>query len=321
MNTRSLLPRSVVRSCLLVGALVAASRAQAEAPTCLYMWGGNPPLLFPSGITINSAGIAYVADTGNNRIVQATASGTTIRTWGSAGSEPGQFSTPLGLATGPDGNVYVADYMNNRVQVFTADGVFLRAWGEYGDGPGELQGPRDVAVDRFGNVHVVDSSPRVQVFTPMGQFIEEWGRGYVAGVPTSVAFNDLGWAYLTVATSNTVLVRTGQSSYVTWKTFDLYPGIFRAITSIAVDHSGNVYVTDRLNNLVQEFTATGKFVRGWGQDQYPYCGAFHSPMDVATDDSGFIHVVDTNDSRIVVYGDLPVAAAHSSWGQLKVLYR
>ena len=47
-----------------------------------------------------------------------------IHSWGSRGSEPGQFSTPHGLAIDAQGNIYVADQGNKRIQVFDNAGVF-----------------------------------------------------------------------------------------------------------------------------------------------------------------------------------------------------
>ncbi|MEO7190484.1 MAG: 6-bladed beta-propeller [Vicinamibacterales bacterium] len=73
------------------------------------------------------AGNIYVADgagdgTGNARVAKFDRDGRFIRTWGSRGSGPGQFSALRGIAVDGSGNVYVADSGNKRIQVFDGDG-------------------------------------------------------------------------------------------------------------------------------------------------------------------------------------------------------
>ena len=49
-----------------------------------------------------------------------------IKSWGSRGTDPGQFSTPHGIAIDAQGNVYVADRETRRIQVFDGEGTFKR---------------------------------------------------------------------------------------------------------------------------------------------------------------------------------------------------
>jgi hypothetical protein len=71
-------------------------------------------------------GNIYVADgvgpTGNARVAKFDKTGHFLKSWGSRGSEPGQFSVLHGIAIDSQGNVYVADAGNKRIQVFDADG-------------------------------------------------------------------------------------------------------------------------------------------------------------------------------------------------------
>jgi DNA-binding beta-propeller fold protein YncE len=73
------------------------------------------------------AGNIYVADgasrsAGNARIAKFDKDGHFIKSWGSRGSEPGQFNAIRGIALDAQGNVYVADAGNKRIQVFDGDG-------------------------------------------------------------------------------------------------------------------------------------------------------------------------------------------------------
>ena len=73
----------------------------------------------PGGISVDSSGNVYVADTYNNRIQKFDSNGTFITKWGSEGSENGQFDRPEGIAVDSSGKVYVADYGNSRIQKFS----------------------------------------------------------------------------------------------------------------------------------------------------------------------------------------------------------
>jgi len=62
----------------------------------------------------------------NSRVAKYDKHGNWITSWGSYGSEPGQFNLPHSMQADRDGNIYVADRTNRRIQVFDSDGNFLR---------------------------------------------------------------------------------------------------------------------------------------------------------------------------------------------------
>jgi streptogramin lyase len=129
---------------------------------------GNDEFDQPDAVAVNGAGDAYVADTGNNRIVELGPEGTVLREWGSLGSTDGRFHEPTGVAVDGAGNVYVVDRENNRVQEFNSEGRFLAKWGTRGDGPGEFSQPTAIAADCNGDVYVADTNNnRVERFNPV----------------------------------------------------------------------------------------------------------------------------------------------------------
>lgn len=112
----------------------------------------------------------------NQRITKLDSDGKHITTWGSEGSELGQFGRPRALALGPDGNLYVADACNHRIQVFTKTGEFVRSFGQHGTEPGQLSYPFDVAFGPKGDLYVVEwDNHRVQKFTSKGVSLGCWG--------------------------------------------------------------------------------------------------------------------------------------------------
>jgi tripartite motif-containing protein 71 len=69
------------------------------------------------------------------------------------------------------------------------------------------------------------------------------------------------------------------------------------VSSIAVDSSGNVYVNDYLNRRVQKLDSSGSFITQWGsRGSGP--GQFDSPFGVAVDSSGNVYVADNGNSRV-----------------------
>ncbi len=73
------------------------------------------------------------------------------------------------------------------------------------------------------------------------------------------------------------------------------PGIndtqFNNPTGIAVDASGNVYVTDTDNNRVQKFNSNGTFIAKWGTPGINDT-QFNNPTGIAVDASGNVYVID-----------------------------
>ena len=54
--------------------------------------------------------------------------GKLIMSWGSSGTEPGQFNIAHNIASDDDGWIYVADRENHRVQVFDGNGKYETQW-------------------------------------------------------------------------------------------------------------------------------------------------------------------------------------------------
>jgi len=112
----------------------------------------------PFDLTLDSSNDLWVAYSWDNKIGEFNSEGKLIRTWGTAGSEPGKLSDPYGVGIGPEGNVWVPEYGNNRVQVFTTAGVYLYGFGSQGNGAGQFNdAPHGIAFTGSSTVYVLDS--------------------------------------------------------------------------------------------------------------------------------------------------------------------
>lgn len=165
----------------------------------------------------------------------------------------------------------------------SAKGVYNYVGSAYGTVGDQFHSPRDVAVnDTSGDFYVVDdSNNRVQRFSSSGAFISAWGADVDGSTVGGTNFE-----ICTVAASCKVGVASGGNGTTAGN------GTFSAPQSIAIDQdTGNVYVSDRNNRRIDEFTAAGTFLRAFGYgvvasgpDQtgagYEICNVVANPTDI-----------------------------------------
>ena len=79
-----------------------------------------------------------------------------IRSFGSYGSDDGQFQNPSKFVIGNNNNIYVPDG-DERVQVFDNFGNFIFKFGSDTVSGMPLYNPGDIAVDGSGNIYVIST--------------------------------------------------------------------------------------------------------------------------------------------------------------------
>ncbi len=87
----------------------------------------------PTDVAWDSAGNIFVSDGyGNSRVAKFNRNGKFLKSWGSKGTEPGQFDLPHTIAIDAQDNVYVGDRNNKRIQVFDTEGKFKTQFANIG---------------------------------------------------------------------------------------------------------------------------------------------------------------------------------------------
>ena len=209
-------------------------------------------LNLPDGVTVDSKGTLYIADTSNHRIRMVTAATGMISTvagngftqmngnGGYAGDNgpatAAELNFPHAVAFDAAGNMYIPDTANNRVREVAAVGGAISAGstmttfagngssGYLGDGAAankaELWGPSGVAVDAVGNVFVADTqNSAIRKVVPATGFI------------STLIVSGVGTCYFNGAVNGVYLYGP---------------------TGLYLDGRGNLFVADTLSMVVRE---------------------------------------------------------------------
>jgi len=92
-----------------------------------------------------------------------------ILTFGSRGSNDGQFNASRAICVNSKGEIIVADSDNHRIQIFDKDGKFIRKFGSEGLRTGLFNLPVGVSVDQQDHIYVSDyHNHLIQIFDQDG---------------------------------------------------------------------------------------------------------------------------------------------------------
>ncbi len=245
----------------------------------------------PLGLTFDSSGNLYIADSVNDRIRKI--SGGVITTV--AGDGTGGYSGDMGVATSAEllspasvavdssGNIYIADTANHVVREVVTGAAATNAGVAAGDiitiagtntggyagdgglsGLAELDFPTGVAVDSAGNIYIADSGNNVirEISGATGII-----NTIVGGFATTQQLNDP--------------------------------------ETVVVDPSGNLYISEQDGVRISKFSngnltvIAGNGYIGYSGDNGPATqAALDDPTAIALDAKGYLYICDTLNDRI-----------------------
>ena len=257
---------------------------------------GNGQFKEPKGVAMAKNGNLFVLDSSNSRVQELSPTGSYLNKFGSGGTGTDEMKGPYGIAVDTKGDVWIADTGNNRVDEFNEKREFVQAfgWGVgngeekleictsvceaglVGAGTGELKEPKGVAVAPDGDVYVTDSADnRVEEFGEKGEFIAAFGFGVT---------NEK--AEFEICTKECKAGTAGSGN-----------GQFNGPIGIAVALDGDVWVTDRSNDRVEEFNEKDEYVSKFGTAGSG-SGQLKEPKGIAIDATGNLWVADTLNNRV-----------------------
>jgi uncharacterized protein (TIGR03437 family) len=246
---------------------------------------------------------------------------------------------PSGVVQGADGTIYFTDTANHRVRKVSLDGKIATIAGTGdpgfgGDGGPAAQAvlyfPDSLAMDASGNLLVVDQNQRrVRKITPAGVISTVAGNGNLAysvdtsgalasgfGYITGIAVDSAGNIFLSEGAANRVKKVTASGGLQTYAGTTANGGpsgigfagdggpaaqaVFASPGPLAVDASGNLYITDELNYRIRRVdasTTTITTVAGngkccWAGDGGKATSAAVDPYGLAADTNGGLWISD-----------------------------
>jgi sugar lactone lactonase YvrE len=271
----------------------------------------------PQGIALDGVGNAYIADTGNNRVLfYNVGTGTTTIF---AGTGASGYSGDNGLATaaflnGPkavtistDGSVYIADSGNNVIRKVNAAGVITT----YAGGATAVCSQ---AVNTRG-----DSCPGTQATfsNPSGIVADNLGQIYVSDTGNNVIrqINDLGWVSTLAGGGTACAAYTYGTVAVTPSTFgdgcSALATTFNAPTGLAFDPKGPfLIVADTGDNEVRKISLGNQFgYSGTGTSTTAGTILLNEVVLVAGDDGQAGSSIGANNAAIATQLNAPTAVA------------
>ena len=272
----------------------------------------NGLLRLPSGVSVDSSGNVFIADTGDNLIRKVTTDGIITSV---AGNGFGSFSgdttpaiqaelhTPTDVTVDSKGNLYIADSANAAIRLVTASTGIITTFagnaaiGSTGDGgpatSASLWTPYAVTVDGSGNVFFVENGDsKIRTVNATTLKISTVGGNGTAGF-------------------------SGDGSAATKAQLN-FP------TGLALDSSGNIIVADSLNRRIRKIssgtisTIGGNGVLSYSGDGGPASSAqLNTPLGVAVDSTGNLYIADSANNvirKVTPSGTISTFAGNGSAG-------
>ncbi len=270
----------------------------------------------PFGVTLDSSGALYVADSGNatlRRIVPVVSSGQT--NWASStiagsaqdtGSADGaganaQFSNPMGLAGDGLGHLYVADTANGTVrrvsQTVTA--------GETNWVVSTIAGSPGVsgAADGIGAAASFNNPSGIAAAGPFTVYVADSGNSLIRQVTAGVSGSQTQWIVTTIA---------GAAGLPAYRDGAARGARFQNPVGIALGPAGNLFVADTGNNTIRQMipppsaveptwrvsTIAGTAGMAGSADGVGAAARFNAPMALAFDGAGSLYVADFGNSTV-----------------------
>ncbi len=229
--------------------------------------------------------------------------------FGGEGSGPGLFEDSRYIVLDPDGNIYVAEYDSGRLQKFDPTGKFLKQMTIEPDQNGNIY-VSGMAADYEGHVYI-SRSGEILKYTTDGELLSTFsGDSNTRYGPLAVDANNILYA---LNDDEEGLVKLDADGNELLRVPDLISSVdkddFSFSVNVAVDGTGQIYVTSGFGNKVYLFDSEGRYVDRFGEEGTEP-GQLSSPGAIAVDGRGRIFVdtfggISVFNASGAYLGDLP----------------
>ena len=228
---------------------------QSVAGSSGYSTGANT---YPNGVAIDTDGSAWVADWGDSELTHLSSSGQELS--GSPYSSS-QFFEPVAAAIDKSHNVWVSNQGGTTVTRVTQDGSQLTSY-DCCNGPGGL------AIDQSGNVWVPNfDDDSISEISGVGAVLSHGGFTSVSLVdPDYLAIDGAGNVWISNYRGPSLTELAGSTASVPGTVLSPTGGLGSDASlleaySLAIDASGNLWVSNKGSNTLTQFIGLAAPVR------------------------------------------------------------
>lgn len=276
-----------------------------ECINTTFLFDIKPVANQPSDLAIDPKGNIYLVDGVNSRVIVVDNSVGWKFSFGSEGTDKGQFKLPLGIDISDSGKVFIADTGNRRIQVFDSEGTFLYMF-TVKTGAGELPPePVDVAASKLNNyLYISDNkNHKIKVYKQNGTFDFEWGKfGEDYGsfrYPATMTLNDYNEIFIVDVLNTRVQKFDPFGKFIvnigSWGV--LQGHLFRP-KGVALDKKNRVFIGDSYMGVIQAFSDLGRFLGVICEKNK--MRKFKTPVGILVDKNDRLLVVEMRDNKITV---------------------
>ena len=248
-------------------------------------------------VAVDSAGDAWVTDATGNSLSELTPLGLISSGFG----PPEIISKPIGIAIDPSGYIWVANSGNNTLAKFTPIGGLISGLGFTGG----LNNPQGIASDASGNIWVANKgNSSISEFVTAGT--PATGSPFTGSgqyQTTALAIDGAGDAWTPALSGK--LVELGPTGTALSGTSGFTASV--GINTIAIDGTGNVWVTSEASDSLAEFTHAGAPATG-----SPFSGGgIDTGAGIAIDGAGAVWIANNGGNSISHFTSAGVAVSSS----------
>ncbi|MEK6643067.1 MAG: cytochrome c3 family protein [Planctomycetota bacterium] len=293
--------------CLALAVFYCSSSAYADHPligTPLdpLSAANDDALLMPTGVDIATDGTVYVADGVHDRIIAFDSAGRVASRITTVGSE--SLSRPVNVAVGPDGVLWIADTGHSRVLARSSDGQLVKSLSAPRSESDRTPEITDLALTDDGKqLWIVDNHNHRLVRFDLGSGSTQTlgSKGESIGQlnhPFMLALAPDGHAMVTDVLNGRVarFTSTGEATSGLFS-YGVDLGQVYRPKGIARDRNGNIWVSDSVLGVVQAYSLKNVYLDVL-RDAAGKPMRFSSPLGLAFDEAGLLHVVELGANRI-----------------------
>ena len=237
----------------------------------------------PEEIAVDAKGDVYVTDSGNNRVLELAAGSTSQTVVPVAG-----LYRPEDIAVDDAGNLEITEPAEHRVLQLTAGSISptVLPFTDLGEPTGVAIDSSDIGNDR---AVVVTDCTHNRVVALRAHSTEQTELPFSGlACPSAVTVNPAGALFVIDRDNERVLKLPWTATVPT-----ALPFVVGRPDDVAVDISGNVYVTDSHDNRVTKFVTASNTSK-----TLTFSGVKH-PQGIDVDTAGNVYVVDTGNNRVL----------------------